>query len=92
MAGLAYVLAIGLFVMMFLFQNFAIPSGSMKETLLVGDHVMVDRVTLAPRTTWMPLDHQRPVRRGDVIVFVKPAGQRSAAGPDLGQASHWTAG
>ncbi len=71
-AGLAYVLVIGLFVMTFMFQNFAIPSGSMKETLLVGDHVVVDRVTLAPRTKWMPLDHQRPVRRGDVIVFVKP--------------------
>ena len=74
-AGLAYVLVIGLFVLTFLFQNFAIPSGSMKNTLLVGDHVVVDRVTLAPRTTWMPLDHQRPVRRGDVIVFVKPVGR-----------------
>lgn len=81
LAGLAYVLVIGLFVMTFLFQNFAIPSGSMKETLLVGDHVVVDRVTLAPRTTWMPLDHQRTVRRGDVIVFVKPAGRDPQ--PDL---------
>ena len=71
-AGLAYVLVIGLFVLTFLFQNFAIPSGSMKDTLLVGDHVVVDRITLAPRTTWMPLVHQRQVRRGDVIVFVKP--------------------
>ena len=71
-AGLAYVLVIGLFVMTFLFQNFAIPSGSMKNTLLVGDHVVVDRITLAPRTKWMPLEFQRPVRRGDVIVFVKP--------------------
>ena len=71
-AGLAYVLVIGLFVMTFLFQNFAIPSGSMKDTLLVGDHVVVDRVTLAPRTKWMPLEFQRTVRRGDVIVFVKP--------------------
>ena len=71
-AGLAYVLVAGLFVMTFLFQNFAIPSGSMKNTLLVGDHVVVDRITLAPRTKWMPLEFQRPVRRGDVIVFVKP--------------------
>jgi signal peptidase I len=72
LAGLAYVLVIGLFVMTFLFQNFAIPSGSMEKTLLVGDHVVVDRVTLAPRTTWMPLVHQRAVQRGDIIVFVKP--------------------
>ena len=81
LAGLAYVLVIGLFAMTFLFQNFAIPSGSMRETLLVGDHVLVDRVTLAPRTTWMPLDHQRPVRRGDVIVFIKPVGRDPL--PDL---------
>ncbi len=80
-AGLAYVLVIGLFVLTFLFQNFAIPSGSMKDTLLVGDHVVVDRVTLAPRTMWMPLDRQRPVRRGDVIVFVKPVGRDPI--PDL---------
>ena len=72
LAGLAYVLVIGLFVMTFLFQNFAIPSGSMEKTLLIGDHVVVDRITLAPRTAWMPLEYQRPVRRGDVIVFVKP--------------------
>ena len=81
LAGLAYVLVIGLFVMTFLFQNFAIPSGSMKETLLVGDHVVVDRATLAPRTTWFPLDHQRAVQRGDVIVFIKPAGRDPQ--PDL---------
>jgi signal peptidase I len=80
-AGLAYVLVIGLFVMTFLFQNFAIPSGSMEKTLLVGDHVVVDRTTLAPRTKWMPLVHQRPLRHGDVIVFVKPAGRDPV--PDL---------
>ena len=74
-AGLAYVLVIGLFVMTFLFQNFAIPSGSMEKTLLVGDHLVVDRTTLAPRTTWFPLIHQGQVQRGDVIVFLKPAGR-----------------
>jgi signal peptidase I len=74
LAGLSYVLVIGLFVMTFLFQNFAIPSASMENTLLIGDHVVVDRTTLAPRTTWMPLVHQRAVQRGDVIVFVKPVG------------------
>jgi len=72
LAGLAYVLVIGLFIMTFLFQNFAIPSGSMEKTLLVGDHVLVDRVTLAPPTKWMPLEWHRQVQRGDVIVFVKP--------------------
>ena len=79
LAGLAYVLVIGLFIMTFLFQNFAIPSGSMEKTLLVGDHVLVDRVTLAPNTKWMRLEWHRQVQRGDVIVFVKP----HAENPDL---------
>jgi len=81
LAGLAYVLVIGLFVMTFVCQNFAIPSASMEKTLLIGDHVVVDRTTLAPRTTWFPLIHQRPVQHGDVIVFVKPTGRDPV--PDL---------
>ncbi|MBB5058715.1 signal peptidase I [Granulicella aggregans] len=72
LASICTVLAIGLFVMTFIFQNFEIPSGSMEKTLLIGDHVVVDRVTLAPRTTWAPFLDYRPVHRGDVIVFLKP--------------------
>ncbi len=40
-------LAVYLFVIGFMFQNFEIPSPSMLNTLLVGDHVLVDRTTLA---------------------------------------------
>jgi signal peptidase I len=72
LASICTVLAIGLFVMTFIFQNFEIPSASMEKTLLIGDHVVVDRVTLAPRTTWAPFLDYRPVHRGDVIVFLKP--------------------
>jgi signal peptidase I len=53
-------------------QNFAIPSGSMEKTLLVGDHVLVDRLTFAPPTRWAPFVHYREPQRGDVIVFLKP--------------------
>ena len=66
------VLAVGLFLMTFIFQNYVIPSGSMEDTLLVGDHVFVDRITLAPATKWAPFVHYRDVRRGDIIVFLKP--------------------
>jgi signal peptidase I len=66
------VLVVGLFVMSFMFQNFVIPSASMEKTLLIGDHVVVDRSTFAPPTRWAPFVHQRPVQRGDVIVFYKP--------------------
>jgi signal peptidase I len=44
----------------------------MEKTLLIGDHVLVDRITLAPPTPWAPFVHYRPVKRGDVIVFLKP--------------------
>jgi len=71
-SSMCTVLAVGLFLMGFVFQNFVIPSGSMEKTLLIGDHVMVDRVTLAPRTSWAPFLHYRNPQRGDVIVFFKP--------------------
>ena len=71
-ASICAVLAVGLFVMTFIFQNFEIPSASMEKTLLIGDHVLVDRVTLAPQTHWAPFLDFRPVHRGDVIVFLKP--------------------
>jgi signal peptidase I len=44
----------------------------MEQTLLVGDHVLVDRVNLAPPAHWAPFVHYREVRRGDIIVFLKP--------------------
>jgi signal peptidase I len=71
-ASICSVLAVGLFILTFLGQNFVIPSGSMENTLLVGDHLVVDRITLAPPAKWMPLVHYREPRRNDVIVFLKP--------------------
>jgi signal peptidase I len=78
LASICGVLVVGLFILYFLAQNFVIPSGSMENTLLVGDHLVVDRITLAPPTAWMPLVHYREPRRGDVIVFIKPSPE-----PDL---------
>lgn len=72
LAGMCSVLVVGLFVLTFIAQNFVIPSGSMKKNLLVGDHLVVDRLTLAPPSHWMPLVHYREPRRGDVVVFLKP--------------------
>jgi signal peptidase I len=72
LASICTVLAVGLFIMTFIFQNFEIPSASMEKTLLIGDHVLVDRISLAPPAHWFPIVHYREVRRGDVIVFLKP--------------------
>jgi signal peptidase I len=63
---------IALFAFGFIFQNFMIPSGSMASTLLVRDHVFVDRSTLAPPTKWAPFLPYRDVQRGDMVVFLKP--------------------
>jgi signal peptidase I len=71
-ASICSILVIGLFILTFLGQNFVIPSGSMEKTLLVGDHLLVDRITLAPPTKWMPLVHYREPKRNDIVVFIKP--------------------
>ena len=71
-ASTCSVLAVGLFVLTFVFQNFMIPSSSMASTLLAGDHVVVERETLAPAPKWAPFMHYREVQRGDIVVFYKP--------------------
>jgi len=73
LAGICSVLVIGLFVLYFIGQNFVIPSGSMENTLLVGDHLLVDRITFGTPSRWMPLVHHREPQRGDVVVFIRPA-------------------
>ncbi|HEY5056387.1 MAG TPA: signal peptidase I [Acidobacteriaceae bacterium] len=72
LSSICTVLAVGLFVMTFIFQNFEIPSASMEKTLLIGDHVLVDRISLAPPSHWFPLAHYREPQHGDIIVFLKP--------------------
>ena len=54
-------------------QAFVIPSGSMEGTLLIGDHVLVDRLVYSPADSASShLLPYRDVRRGDVIVFRYP--------------------
>jgi signal peptidase I len=72
LSSICSVLVVGLFILTFMAQNFVIPSGSMENTLLVGDHLLVDRITLAPPARWMPLLHYREPQRNDVVVFHKP--------------------
>ena len=71
-ASLCGTFAVGLFVMTFVFQNFAIPSASMASTLLIGDHVLVERATLAPPDSLAHFMPYRQLHRGEPIVFYKP--------------------
>src|SRR5437867_8600358 len=54
-------------------QPFVIPTSSMEDNLLVGDHLIVDRLAYAPagRLTKFLLPYQA-VKRGDIIVFRYP--------------------
>ena len=72
-ASMASILVVGLFIITFCLQAFEIPSSSMENTLLIGDHVFVDRVTPAPKTKWFPIIPYREVHRGDIVVFLSPA-------------------
>ncbi|MBS1799613.1 MAG: signal peptidase I [Acidobacteria bacterium] len=73
LASLCSTLAVWLFVMSFLFQNFVIPSASMANTLLVGDHVLVERVSLAPSSSLAPFIPYGDLKRDEPIVFFRPA-------------------
>jgi signal peptidase I len=73
LASLAAVLVTGLFIITFVMQAFEIPSSSMENTLLIGDHVFVNRVQFAPKSSWVgPLLPYREIRRGDIVVFLHP--------------------
>lgn len=74
LASLAAVLVTGLFIITFILQAFEIPSSSMENTLLVGDHVFVNREQFAPPTRWLgPLLPYRDIHRQDIVVFLSPA-------------------
>jgi signal peptidase I len=73
LASLATVLVTGLFIITFIMQAFEIPSSSMENTLLIGDHVFVNRVQFAPPANWLgSLLPYRAIRHGDIVVFLHP--------------------
>ena len=59
-----------------LVQAFVIPTGSMEDTMLIGDHLLVDKLAYSPPGTPRFLLPYREVRRGDVIVFRYPVDVR----------------
>src|SRR4030066_2597802 len=72
-AGL-WALALTLFLRAFVIQAFRIPSESMKDPLLVGDFLFVNKFEYGPKIpfTHVRLPGLRDPRRGDVIVFQFP--------------------
>ncbi|MBW1967529.1 MAG: signal peptidase I [Deltaproteobacteria bacterium] len=67
-------LVLALFIRTFVVQAFKIPSGSMKDTLLIGDHILVNKFIYGVRSPftrelWIP---DKKPERGDVVVFIYP--------------------
>lgn len=71
--SLLVTILLALFGTTFIVQAFKIPSQSMEPTLLVGDHLLVNKFIFEGRGAWyekfLPY---RPIRRGDIIVFKFP--------------------
>jgi signal peptidase I len=60
-----------LFGMTFIVQAVKVPTGSMQNTITIGDHLLVNKFIFAPGTS-LPFLPQREIRRGDIIVFKYP--------------------
>ena len=78
-------LVLAVFIRTFFIQAYKIPSGSMEPTLLIGDHILVNKIVYGLRMPdsifgleipGLPLGeyvfYLAPVHRGDVVVFVFP--------------------
>jgi len=65
---------LALFIRTFVVQAFKIPTGSMEENLLIGDHLLVNKFIFAPTASHLEqaLLPVASIKRGDVIVFKYP--------------------
>lgn len=72
--ALFFATILALFTRTFLFQAFEIPSASMEENLLIGDHILVNKFVYGPAPSWLEraLLPVRSVERGAVVVFRYP--------------------
>jgi signal peptidase I len=61
-----------LFGMTFVVQAVKVPTGSMQNTITIGDHLLVNKFIFAPGSTPLPFLPQREIRRGDIVVFKYP--------------------
>ena len=72
--SLVIAVILALFVRTWVFQAFKIPTGSMEKNLLIGDHLIVNKMQFAPTLTRAEalLMPRRDIHRGDIIVFKFP--------------------
>jgi signal peptidase I len=65
---------IALFIRTFIVQAFKIPSGSMKPTLLIGDHILVNKFIYGVKIPWLrnTIIPVTEPKRDDIVVFIYP--------------------
>src|SRR6202521_682659 len=72
--SLVIAVVLALFIRTFVVQAFKIPTGSMEQNLLIGDHLLVNKFVFGPAAT--PLERavlpMKDIQRKDVIVFKYP--------------------
>jgi signal peptidase I len=76
--AIAIAILLALVIRSVIVQAFTIPSGSMMDTLLVGDYILVNKFLYGPEiplTEWHSPALQDP-RRGDIIVFKYPQDEK----------------
>lgn len=65
-------LIMAIFGMTFILQAVTVPTGSMQNTILIGDYLLVNKFIFAPGGKPVPFLPQREIARGDIIVFKYP--------------------
>jgi len=68
----AVTLVMAIFGMTFILQAVTVPTGSMQNTILVGDYLLVNKFIFSPGGGSLPFLPQREIERGDIIVFKYP--------------------
>ncbi len=70
--SLVVTLIMALFGMTFIVQAVTVPTGSMQNTILIGDYLLVNKFIFPPGGKPVPFFPQREIARGDIIVFKYP--------------------
>lgn len=71
-------LIMAFFGMTFIVQAVTVPTGSMQNTINIGDHLLVNKFIFAPGPV-LPFLPMREIRRGDIIVFKYPGDPNNPA-------------
>src|SRR6476646_164849 len=69
-------LVMALFGMTFILQAVTVPTGSMQNTILIGDYLLVNKFIFTPGGNELPFLPQREIQRGDIIVLKYPGNKK----------------